>query len=454
MQTQTLVPEAVHKELVNKAFYYRDTFTPPTDKLDRLAAQHIFSELTYLEELAILAALRGDGIENQLEDEIFHHLLFAEVARMCGGLLPIQKPTRDIIEYIKSLEGAESIVALNVIGECWIGTLFKHLSKIDLAPELFACVGEDEMRHNREAKGLPIPDPEKIREIVHNLEYLLEEIYTNGKFILPILYIFGEGPGGHVGLDIADQHAKACEHLGIEANTDKLKSMTKANLRILKNQSEEIDKNNWQENKMQYFNTIAPQYCFVNVPVGVTNHAKFQLKLTKAVGNILYKYPEFRRVCRGHKLYQAKGSYVGVRMLDQDDNVLTVVVDPTKYKNLIHLARGLKARKNRLMARAYPKIPELDDVKYLVPPSRVAAVVTSNGKFGGSFGVGPLIELEGIPISVTVGEFEIRPVWDGEKFIPVNQTTICVQMDHRVNDGKHIGMFASLLKEELVKFSK
>ena len=45
------------------------TFTPPRNKTEKLAFRYLFSTLSALEQIAVLASERGAGVEGQLEDE-------------------------------------------------------------------------------------------------------------------------------------------------------------------------------------------------------------------------------------------------------------------------------------------------------------------------------------------------------------------------------------------------
>jgi len=161
---------------------------------------------------------------------------------------------------------------------------------------------------------------------------------------------------------------------------------------------------------------------------------------------------------RRDTLFRTDHPVIGLRALYDEDRVITMFVsrpEKSRPKKIIHL---LNRQMKRIKSEPYEPYEGVINVapqlKDLVPPQRCNIVVTYNGEFGGLFGVGPLSDMEGIPTSVTIGE----PRWimnatkvvdDVVHFDRKFVASICVQMDHRVGDGRHVGMLAKKLISEM-----
>lgn len=429
-------------------------------KEDVLAARHLFSSLHHLEHLAVLAAQRGNCVEGQLEDELVHREVFGELARMHGGVEPCPGPAQALIDYLAGLEGEMSLATLNVVAESWLDTVFHHLEKIDLAPSVFAAIEEDEARHTYGALQSARPDPDEVRPVVKELEKLLLEISASGTFMLPMAWFLGPAGVAEMGLSIARSHARACRHLQVEPDLRNMVISSRAARFLDRTAPKEFPANEWQRLKLENWKSNAPQLCFVDVPLdpAITNPAKLQAQMIHALGRILAREPHLRIVTRRDRLFQTDHPVVGLRSLYSDDHVITLYISrPERFrprKIISLLNKQLKKIKSDPYEPYDGAIDIARDLAPLVPPNRCSVVVSYNGGYGGLYGTGPLSDMEGIPCSVTIGE----PRWTmdpapgtrhSEPIKPRFVTTVCVQMDHRVGDGRHVGLLAKSLTTEM-----
>lgn len=183
---------------------------------------------------------------------------------------------------------------------------------------------------------------------------------------------------------------------------------------------------------MVLYPTCSPMLLWFDVPAN--SGTRLQLKVIRAVGNILKRHPRLRYVTRKQGLFRAKQALVAVRTLYDERSVMNIVV--SNFVTQRTVTRQLNQRTKKARREIYKAIPELPDgLDKLIPPSLVCCAVNYSGAQGGESGIGPLSDVEGIPILINVGE----PV--------CGIATITLSMDHRTHDGQDIG----LLKAELQK---
>lgn len=438
---------SAYETAAEKVRQYATMFVVPADKRRRIACRYLFSSLSHLERIAVLAAERGDCIEGQLEDEIFHRDLFAAIAELCGGLEEPDVATADLIEFLQGIEGAASLAVLNVVAEGWLETVFHALCDTEISPELFAAVEEDEHRHNHDARLLNVPDRAQSEPLIRAVEERLFRISQNPQFMLPLHYLMGAEAVSAMGMSIARAHESACKHLGVEPKVQRLRAFARANRILARTAPIEIEMTQWERSRFTLWDDVAPQIAYMDVRVPTTNPSKIQLLVLKSLGRVLLNNPELRRVARNERLYEPQRVTIGLRATHRDRNqVFTIYVDPNEYPTSGKLLRAINCRKRTVNDHEYIGIPRLGDLVELLPPARAICTLSSNGAFGGLFGTGPLNRVEGVPMSVTIGEVQTKPYWDGEKFAPVNVVTLGAQLDHRANDGLHLGLLASELK--------
>lgn len=406
-------------------------------KYDRMALRYLFSALSALEQIAVFAAERGDCIVDQLEDEIVHRDTCYQIAEICGGYIEPDEATQNLIDYLQRLEGDASIAILNVVAEGWLETVFDHLAETEIAPEVLRVFEEEEHRHSHDARALAIPDPSISTPLVADIEQLLLKVVASAQFMLPLYHLMGIEASCRMGLALCSAHREACKHLGVPHNVRKLESLCRGHLMLQRTAPYPVPLTAWDRSKFNLWSGPAPQMLVQEVRVSSNNGAKIQAQVIAALGRIYQRHPELARVCRGRQIYQVSRPIIGMRTLWDDDQVMTIGVH-TKGQGWRRVLMALNRRTKRAREREYQEVPLLGDLIDFIPPSRCVAVVSYNGNYGGDFGSGPLSAVEGVPTLITIG----KP----DELLAVK---ICVVLDHRVGDGKHIGLLASELKREL-----
>ena len=413
-----------------------DCFKPPRNKTERLAFRYLFSTLSALEQIAVLAAERGAGVEGQLEDEYVHRDAFKALADRCGGYEEPCDKTQELIDFLESLHGEKSIAALNVVAEGWLGCVFTSLAH--LAPDLFNSIGEDEARHNGYALSYKIPDSHELEPIIRKLERLMVEIAKSPNFFLPMIYLTDLNHVGKLGLKMIKAHKRSCDHLGIVPITNEFRAFCRKSIHGHQSSPELITMTDWQKNKQVIWKLAAPMTLHKEIKINVKNEIKVQAKIVEAIGKVTRLYPEFKNVTRDGKLYRAKHCNVGLRVMWNDDNISTVILNGKNgYREIL---KNIINRTKRIRNKPYELIGELDHIKDLLPPSQTPFVISYTGYHDSKWGYGVFSEFEGCSTSIFIG----APSED-------NVYPITVLMDHRVFDGKDLALFTDQLKYYLEK---
>lgn len=406
-------------------------FKVPKHKTKKLAFKYLFSSLSALEEIAVLASERGAGVEGQLEDEYVHRDAFKELAIKCGGFEGACEYTSELIEYLHGLDGENAMAAINVVAESWLGCVFVALS--GTSPELFNSIGEDESRHNGYALDYKVPNSEELEPIMRDLETLMVKIARSPNFIMPMIYLIGIEAVGRMGLDIVRNHRKACEHLNIVPDTKEFEIFCRRSINSSKNNPEQIVMNGWDRSKQNLWKTSAPLVVQKNIKINVTNEIKVQARIIDGIYKVTKMFPKFRNVVRDEQLYRTQRCMVGVRVLWDRDHITTVYCDAKQgYKKTI---KNITTKTKRVRTRAYEVVPDVYHVKDLLVPSQIPFVLSYIGMHGLPWGHGAVNEIEGI----TTWIFISAPK-DGEY-------PLVFMTDHRVIDGHDICSFAEHLKK-------
>lgn len=443
----------------------------PVDETQRFAIACMMSEFYYLEEIAVMAALKGDQIPGQLEDEFSHRESFRLIADHYGGL---QAPSDEVVEllsYLDEQQGAMSIAMLNIVGESWLETVFDAASTWGYFDEFFEIIREEEERHVHDAWNLELPPPEEVEPVVRDLEKLLGNIMASYKFTLPMVYVCGAKEASKVGVGICKAHEKACAHLGITDDVKEIEASCRAQIIQFSNLPEKLEMNNWEKTRVNLWREPAPMVGFYKCRFLSKNSVKNTLLMVQAACRVLDIAPEFKKVVRNNQLYQTKKSVVGFRFRYDEDHISNVFIEGASKYTL----RKLISRSNKIMkkirAKEFVEIPYFGEYLQLMPPSRCPVSINYNDGFG--FNVhGPLNNVEGIPIQVMVGQLEpkiiynqqdldnistqngtgsMNPVFQNLRHHVEYEATVSVTMDHRVGDGKDISKFGRLLYEQLNK---
>jgi len=416
------------KERVNKLL---PLFKVPKHKTRKLAFKYLFSSLSALEEIAVLASERGAGVEGQLEDEYVHRDTFKELAIKCGGFEDACEYTTALIEYLQSLEGESAMAAINVVAESWLSCIFIALSH--LSPELFDSIGEDESRHNGYALDYKVPNSEELEPIMRDLEVLMVKIAKSPNFIMPMIYLIGMEAVGRMGLDIVRNHRKACDHLNIEPQTKEFEIFCRRSINSAKNSPELIEMNGWEVSKQNLWKSSAPLVVQKNIKINVTNEIKVQARIIDAINKVTRIFPKFKNVVRDEQIYRTQRCMVGVRVLWDQDHITTVYCDAKQgYKKTI---KNITTKTKRVRTRAYEVVPDVYHVRDLLVPSQVPFVLSYIGMHGLPWGHGAVNEIEGITtwIFISAPKDGVYP--------------LVFMTDHRVIDGHDICSFAEHLKK-------
>lgn len=405
---------------------------------DKLAARHMFSEFCHLETIAVLAAERGDGIEGQLEDEYVHFETFKRLAERYGGLVAPCQEIVDLIDYLTGLQGEASLAALNVTAESWLETVFHHVGTWGCCDEMMKIIESDEERHAQLAMNLPKPPVEIIEPIMRKLEEHLEKIAVAPAFMLPLIYFAGEERVCKMGASIVRAHEKACRHFGIKPNTRRVRLLVRSQRMWSKRKPREKPLSSWDVTKMRvYPGQVAPMTGWFEITTSYSG-MRLQIAVIGALARILQRHPRLRYVTRQDKLFQTQEVIIGVRAMYDERAVMNVFLPGAESRSDAKILKQFNRRLKKAREFEYHSIPLMPEgLDKLLPPSRVCAAVNYNGVHGGIGGSGPLSEVEGIPILVTLGEVRNR------------RAVITVLMDHRTHDGQDIGVLMKELEREL-----
>jgi len=440
-------------------------YRPPKDSYTRELHARLLSNLAHLETIAVEAARRGDGIENQLEDELVHQAVFTLCAEKADFLYPADKPTQALIDYLKNLEGKDSVHILNIVAEGWLETVFHYLAKVDdFIPHVFKLIEEDEHRHSHEAREQKVELGEDTEQIVRDIEKLLFEIANSPFFMLPMVRILGRMACSRMGEALARSHETSCLHLGITPRVSKIKALARNGRNLLKNAPEPVKGRPWDEIKSRMWtganDAAQVLYTEVSFPSNVKiNPVSAQLRLCRAIGLVYQMHPQLLRVYRHKKLWEPTTPILGLRLTHKDrDQVGTIFFNPTKYRSDHRLLKMINTRKARMNKAEYEDIPNLAGLEKYMYPSYAVATVSSNAGYGGLFGCGPLIDIEGIGTAYTIGEIQYKvKSLSRKEFLAKDAEAkpsyeamfvLAIKMDHRMSDGKDIGFLAQEVKRQ------
>ena len=413
-----------------------------------------------------MAAYKGDCIKDQLEDEVVHRETFRKIAESLGGMVEPSYEIKKIMKYLMTLEGEDSLAALNVVAESWLETVFVSLYKAGFCTKLFKQIGEEEARHSHEALELARPEPKAFEEVVRDLEEMLTHISMSPEFMIPLNWFLETENMSNMGLEIARRHEIACSHLGITPDLSDIKISSRSARFLDRTRPVPVEMSEWEMVKQQTWDNYAPQYCFIEHEVTEANPFKLQAKLMECAGRVMNRNPRLRNVLRNNQIYRTDHPVVGMRTLYDDEQVMTLYVSRPEKKGWKGCIHNMAKTKRRIKKKPYQPyqggVRLTPELRILFPPNRCSLVITYNGDWGGDFGVGPLSDMEGIPCSLTVGrikkvvepELIVEPVYGFSEyqFADKLKAVFCLQMDHRTGDGKDIGLFLTEILKELDTF--
>ncbi|HWT06141.1 MAG TPA: 2-oxo acid dehydrogenase subunit E2, partial [Xanthomonadales bacterium] len=158
--------------------------------------------------------------------------------------------------------------------------------------------------------------------------------------------------------------------------------------------------------------------------------------LMKAAVTALKRYPQFNSSLDGDELVLKKYYHLGFAA-DTPNGLLVPVIRDVDKKGVVDIARET----SELAAKAR------DGKLGPAEMSGATFTISSLGSIGGTTFT-PIINAPEVAI-LGACKAEIRPVWDGEDFVPRLIQPLSLSYDHRVIDGANAARFAVEIKNAL-----
>lgn len=406
--------------------------TPPADRYERIAARYLWSTLAHFEGIAVLAAERGDGTETQLDDELVHQGVFTALARDCGGIEPPDPAARELIERLKASRGPASAIALNIVAESWLDTVFAVLGAPGWNAKLFRAIEADEARHVDDAWSMDIPPPEQIADVIAPIEAALVAIARSAAFVLPIRWLRGERCLSDMGTASAEAHRKVCAQLGIKAGAGikRLEAMCRG--LQMRNRPIRINTNGWRVSASRLSDAPIPMSTTYHVPWSDDRQPQI-VDFTGPLARVLAEHPSLRDVMSGEQLYRHARPEILIRDRHRRGEVYSLHVHGQESITAIRRMR------RRALREPYKPVPRLGDMRLILPPAAASVALTAIWPTGITGGQVPLIPTEGVPIVIGVAA-------------PSNgQLALMITMDHRVYDPEHLALLGNGLVDQIIR---
>lgn len=389
-----------------------EAFAPSIrDPWEKIAARRLYSTLAQFEEIAVLAARRGDATDGQLDDELVHFGVFRNLAQSLGGVEPPAEATTELVDRLTALTGPASLALLNLVAEQWLETVFRLLADAGWGAELFRAIEADEARHVEDAWGFDLPSPDELMEHLPDIEQALASIALSPGFALPILHLYGAGVLRRIGAEALRRHTETCTRLGVRPGPAMRR--LSALCRGYNAPPEIIPTTGRHLSLIRASSVPAPVWTQITVKRCST------VDVVTACMVVLEKNPELRRVFRRESVYQYAEPRVLVR-IRHPDGIGSVLV-----AGHCDMLRRLRAKRRRALKKPLVVLPRLGDTVQLLPPAPASLAVTALTDWDFEGGFVPLFDAEGVPIVVAIGR-------DNDK------TVLALTMDHRLYDAPHL----------------
>ena len=160
--------------------------------------------------------------------------------------------------------------------------------------------------------------------------------------------------------------------------------------------------------------------------------------LIKACANALREHPKFNRSLHADGDHFVQKHYVHIGMaVDTPMGLMVPVIRDVDKKGLWEIAHDVtvladKAKNGKL---------SLGDI------SGGCFTISSLGAIGGQ-GFTPIVNAPEVAI-LGVSKTQIKPIWDGQQFVPKKMMPLTLSYDHRVINGADAGRFFTFLIEEI-----
>jgi len=157
--------------------------------------------------------------------------------------------------------------------------------------------------------------------------------------------------------------------------------------------------------------------------------------VTKAVAATLQAYPAFNSslVPGGEKLVLKKYCHIGIAV-DTPDGLVVPVIKNVENKGFTEIAAELRRLSTNARAGKLA-IPDIQGATF---------TISSLGSIGGT-GFTPIVSHPQVAI-LGLSRSYMKPVWDGQQFVPRLTLPFSVSYDHRVIDGAEAARFCKALR--------
>lgn len=459
------------------------------ERLDRLrdapidgpreATLPFFAFLAQVETIAIEIPLRflpeapealRPTLRNQLQDEVFHSLLFARIAHQLAVPDAVPPPPLASAERLLDRIRAEedlgvSATLLNLVAEGWIENLFRHAADWGVADAVFEEVLGDEARHVAEADlyqgGM---DPARAQAAVAALEEGLLEVMQEPSVAVAVLDLAGPDRYRAMSESLYAQHRRRLEEAGLHPGPAwEAQEAARRDLMAVMAQEERaevVPDTPWRASARRVWDTPRDPTMQgdLDVPVGHIPKRLLTPVLVAALGQVWAENPDLNRIVAKGKVWRLPKANVGVRVLIDDGELATVVVTEADKRSLRDIGRILQDGVETLQAvRAEQKrsgrdVAPFDDramARFDPGPAAFAVALSNPGKFGLVRGGGALSGAVAPSSDVSVGERRRLPVWRGIAYLPAWHVNLGCLQDHRVFDGKEAGTAMRALRKAL-----
>jgi len=157
--------------------------------------------------------------------------------------------------------------------------------------------------------------------------------------------------------------------------------------------------------------------------------------ITKAVAATLQAFPAFNSslVPGGEKLILKKYFHIGIAV-DTPDGLVVPVIKNVENKGFTEIAADLRRLSTNARAGKLA-IPDIQGATF---------TISSLGSIGGT-GFTPIVSHPQVAI-LGLSRSYMKPVWDGQQFVPRLTLPFSVSYDHRVIDGAEAARFCKALR--------
>ena len=409
---------------------------------DAVAARRLYSTLAQFEQIAVMAAERGDGVVNQLAEELAHRDTFEALAMRLGGIEPPAPETRALVEKLTALRGPASNVLLNLVAETWLGCVFDWLSSPGWGDKLFRRIESDEARHIEEAWLLDLPENRLIEKYLPAIERALVAIAMSPGFLVPIIHLRGYDVLWQIGMDAVARHSSVCARLGMRPGpaTRELMALCWRLKRFKKPQPVRVPDSRLTLMRASCNNL--PMHTTIRVPYKGKRNLAIAWSVA-AVNSILVSQPQFCVVGRSASMWRVDPTVaVRVALTDRDGlpAIGTIGLQIGELSSPKDIIREIQEKRHRLRRRKYLPPPDVASMISILPPATASVVITDVSAHGFYNGSIPLADCEGIPIIVGIGD-----VSDG-------YITYLLTMDHRFYDPADLAQFCDSLYTNILAY--